>query len=412
MSAQAHQSTEPRRRKLRHRLRNLMGRMGVRAKRLEERIDAALEVLSRYGIVPTIAVAVPPFADQKHLLRFLQGRGAEIALLTTGPEQLQSAAALEALKERGVTCRGLRARELRPDQEAAALATEHHLDYASTSAYVWPVMEDGMLSTIGPMQHSSPFTSPVLPRLRGDLVEVPVSLPDDGLSETQLASGSEILERRFASILERVRDRGELFVVRLTQRNLQHSVPALERLLAMARHGTPPVWIAPLGEVARWWQRKAHARARLEKTEHGYQVRLESPPEARLLGNRQAMTGRATGAIYPDDWIEVDGGMIEIACQKVPIIALGARTGSQFRAFLEGEGFLFEDETAPGTHAIHFNDPDPFGAALEFKALAHIQCIAAPLVRLARWPHGFGAALSVTIELDSVHIADFFRGLA
>jgi hypothetical protein len=388
---------------------DLLGRLGVAAKSLEARLLPVLEAAQRHGARPTVAIAVPPFAHQRHLLRLLARRGVELALLHRQDASLDALGpVLRKLERRGLPCRGLRSAVLGDDQAATQAAGLLDLAYASSHAYLWPVMEPGLQSTLGPRHHASPFTSPVLPRPRGSLVELPVSLPDDDLEALPADERAGVLERRFASILERVRDRGECYVVRLTQRNLEHDVAALDHLLASARQGDPPVWIASLGEMTQWWQRKMQARIGVERTANGFRITRESPGEARFLVNpAAAKAGVKTVASFPDGWLLAEGDTLEIACPRSPLLAITKSSSPALRSFLAGEGLVFVENDRAEEHGLQLDWTDPMAAELEFKVLARVQCAPAPIVRLARWPNGCASALAITIELDTLKGNDF-----
>jgi hypothetical protein len=388
---------------------DLLGRLGVAAKPLEARLLSVLEVAQRHGARPTVAIAVPPFAQQHHLLRLLARRGVELALLHRQETSLEALRpALRKLERRGVPCRGLRSAGLGADQASAQAAGQLDLAYSSSLAYLWPVMEPGLQSTLGPRHPASPFTSPVLPRPRESLVELPVSLPDDDLEALPATERAGVLERRFASILERVRDRGECYVVRLTQRNLEHDVAALDHLLATARQGEPPVWITSLSEMTQWWQRKMQVRIGVERTANGFRITRESPGEARFLVNPAgAKAGVKTVASFPDGWLLAEGDTLEIATPRSPILAVTKGSSPALRSFLAGEGLLFVENDRAEENGLQLDWPDPMAAELEFKVLARVQCAPAPIVRLARWPNGCASALAITIELDSLKVGDF-----
>jgi hypothetical protein len=376
----------------------------------EARLLPVLEIAKRHGIKPTVAIAVPPFDRQRHLLRLLATQGIELALLHRPDATAESLKpVLTELERAGFPCRGMRSASLGSEHDASTQAADAlEMGYASSHAYLWPVMEPGLQSTLGPRHHASPFTSPVLPRARGSVVELPVSLPDDAV---EMLSGDErtgVLERRFLSILERVHDRGECYVVRLTQRNLEHDAAALDRLLALARQGDPPVWIASLGEMTQWWQRKSQASIHVEQTANGFRVTRESPADARFLVNSAAAkAGVKTVASFPDGWLLAEGDSIEVACQRSPLLGITSRSSPALRSFLAGEGLLFAESDRADEHALQLDWPDSMAVELEFKLLAHVQCASAPVVRLARWPNGCAAALAISIELDSITLRDF-----
>src|SRR5262245_6275058 len=128
---------------------DLLGRLGVAAKPLEARLLAVLEATQRHGVRPTVVIAVPPFGHQRHLLRLLARSDVELALLYRHDASLEALPpVLRKLERKGIPCRGLRSAVLGADQDAAQAAGQLRLAYASSQAYLWPVMEPGLQSTL------------------------------------------------------------------------------------------------------------------------------------------------------------------------------------------------------------------------------------------------------------------------
>jgi hypothetical protein len=102
-------------------------------------------------------------------------------------------------------------------------------------------------------------TTPALPFWVGDLLELPVSFPDDEMLVERLRlRDAEAIAQHWIAAFNQCHARGELFVLQLHPERFPLCAAALERLLDHVTSLGPAVWRASLGDVAVWW-RQQHA---------------------------------------------------------------------------------------------------------------------------------------------------------
>jgi hypothetical protein len=95
---------------------------------------------------------------------------------------------------------------------------------------------------------------PSLPMLNDNLVEIPVSLPDDEILIERLDGDEILIESVWKHILYQSYQRGELFTLQLHPERIWICQNALSTIIREARLLFPTVWCARMDEVAAWWK--------------------------------------------------------------------------------------------------------------------------------------------------------------
>jgi hypothetical protein len=109
-------------------------------------------------------------------------------------------------------------------------------------------------------------TTPALPFWVGDLLELPVSFPDDEMLVERLRlRDAATIAQYWIAAFEQCHARGEMFVLQLHPERFPLCAAALERLLAHVAELGTAVWRAGLGDVATWWCQQ-HAEANVPGT--------------------------------------------------------------------------------------------------------------------------------------------------
>jgi hypothetical protein len=163
---------------------------------------------------------------------------------------------------------GFRAPYLRWNDDLLAALAAAGLIYDSSQPILWPVVDTAALS---PEQRqaldtllafdrpASAETTSALPFWVGDLLELPVSFPDDEMLVERLRlRDAGAIAQHWIAAFDQCHARGEMFVLQLHPERFPLCAAALERLLDHVTQLGPAVWRASLGDVAAWW-RQQHA---------------------------------------------------------------------------------------------------------------------------------------------------------
>ena len=116
------------------------------------------------------------------------------------------------------------------------------------------------------------------------------------------------------------------------------------------------------------------------------------------------------------DDMRIEDRQFTIRAPQAPCIALSPRTPQLVEDFLREQGYpfvrcLLEDAER---YALYLDLPRGLGNTREEQAqqrselVEQVERLNAPLVRFACWPNGYQAALTISGDIDSVTIQDFF----
>ena len=188
-------------------------------------------------------------------------------------------------------------------------------------------------------------------------------------------------------------------------------------MLASARQGPLPVWIVRLQEVADWWQERLTFGWRFTSLgSRCWRVQAICTPQATLLGRLVQIEDQSLQPFYGlDQLIRAHDFILRARC--MPCLALSPRTPAEVACFLHEQGYPVHtdvEENAHEDYACYLDLPDGLGqkreeqVELRSKLLQKIEQLEKPLLRFGYWPSGYGAALSISGDIDSVTIQDFF----
>lgn len=214
----------------------------------------------------------------------------------------------------------------------------------------------------------------------------------------------------------RVYAAGGVYVLNLHPERGALARPALDRLLATAGDQPLPVWIARLGDIAAWWRERASARLSVTSVDAGrWRVTVAGAPRATLVA-RNTTVADAQVTAWPDGDLRIVGQQATVESAVFPGVGLSPHTPADVEATLREQGYPVARASADqaGDFAVYVDRPEGLGATrrerqeLASALVATIERGVTPLVRIGPWPDGKRAGLSITGDVDSVTIQDFF----
>jgi hypothetical protein len=114
--------------------------------------------------------------------------------------------------------------------------------------------------------------------------------------------------------------------------------------------------------------------------------------------------------------VSVEDRRFTIRTPQAPCIALSPQTPQLVDDFLREQGYPFvrsQPEEAE-RYALYLDLPEGLGDTREeqvqqrSKIVQQVESLNAPFVRFACWPNGYQAALTISGDIDSITIQDFF----
>jgi hypothetical protein len=405
----------------------LLKRYGLTASRAKRRTLDCVDTLARHDCRPTFPTPGQVVHRNGAFCRELQRRGAELAIhgyhhldfraLSDDEAHSQFARAASAYEQNGIRPDGFRCPYLSYVERVNRLLPPA-LEYSSNKAIEWDVVRPEDSRRAGPgaravFEGLSRFYQPVpsrthvsVPSMTGQLVEIPVCLPDD----LQLLDGlkldhSAMLEA-WTDLLHQTHRRGELFDVLFHPESFDRSGPVLEAVLRKARTLRPSVWITQLRDINQWWREKS--RFGISTFYESGFVRLEFRcSERATILTRHIETGERTSA-WDGSYRVLESRTLRLnASEKRPFVGVAADPDDAVVAFLAEQGYIVETGSAATACATYLGPIERARAQEPAQLIEWIERSATPLVRFWRWPSNARSALCVTGDLDALSLTDY-----
>ena len=244
-----------------------------------------------------------------------------------------------------------------------------------------------------------------LPILLDELVEIPVSLPDDEILIDRLGSPSELVTQTWLSMLAQSYQRGELFTLQLHPERTALCADSLLTVLAEARQQSPAVWCARLDEIATWWRARSTASLEISSESDGeYHCHVDGPEGITVLA--RGVDVRAPSTAWMNGYQIVKAENFHCRSPFRPVIGVSPMSSLQLIHFLRQQGYVVEPSPAKELYSYYLDSPD-FTDAEEREVVKAIGSSGCPLVRLANWPDGCASALCVSGDIDAFTLWDY-----
>jgi hypothetical protein len=300
---------------------------------------------------------------------------------------------------------------------------EAGFSYASNQPILWDVLgsaglglssHPGYQRAIALYEPWNASERPSVPRLRGNVVEIPVSLPDDEMLLDRLPGGArDLLRLAWRRILSRTYELGELFALQLHPERIAPGMAALSAVLGDARVHGSQLWIARLDQVAEWWRARSAASVRVQEAGEGtWRLSIVGPPGTTVLV-RGAETLEPTQP-WADGYhrlaVPAPANGQPMVCtvqsERRPVVGVSAATDRGMTNFLRQQGYLVQEAQHTQTCSVYL-DGSRVCASSERALVSQIESGLEPLVRLGRWPHGARSALCITGDIDALTLWDY-----
>jgi len=384
-------------------------------------------MLAEYGCSPTFPT--PGRVVQRHhdFVKRVQDSGAEIAvhgfdhvdLGVYKPEEAsqQLIKASQVFAEYGIGIYGFRCPYLRYPSGLWEMLPKDLFVYSSNRAIWWDVVSTGVISRAAKSfgilgnfyQPASAAEMVCTPWIRSQVVEIPVSLPDDLQIYDGLRMGAEGLAQVWTEILHRTYRRGELFVLQFHPELAWRCQQPFRAVLEEAGQLKPSVWVARLRDIGQWWREKAGFQATVEDSPTGLHFSFTCSKRATIL---------ARGIPDLDQQPEWDGSYhrllgitLDVPAQPRPLVGIAVDVPAHVASFLIDQGYILD--TGPTAHECSiYLDADTLSRLPNQVQLVNmIEHSQAPLVRYWRWPDGARSAISITGDLDALSLVDYLTRL-
>jgi hypothetical protein len=220
--------------------------------------------------------------------------------------------------------------------------------------------------------------------------------------------------------MQRVYELGGLYTLNLHPERATLCKPALQALLAASREQMLPVWVARLKDVAAWWRERSQFRWRITplSADH-WLVEAECTERATVVA-RNAVVEDSTTSPWFKHGLLVTAHTFTVRSTHCPCIGVSPNSPQEIDDFLREQGYPFvrcSPEDAQ-QYVYYLDMPEGLGVTREeqlqrkSRFVQHIEALEVPFVSFGCWPEGRRAALSITGDIDSVTVQDFFLRIA
>ena len=404
-----------------------MNRYGLNNGRFSASLFSFVRLMREYSIVPTLPVTAIVLDRYPNLFKRIQDMGVEFAVhgyKHVDYTQLESKQIVEHLQhaveifdKHGILWSGFRFPFLRCDEEridmlgregfqwdSSRVISWNHLKSEEFTPMAWQAFEN-ILNTYRPMNADDCQT---LPSVNGNLIEIPVSVPDDDMLIERLGiKNSHRLTTIWNRMLDEIRKKGELFVLQVHPERFFEFRTAVERLIHQAAEDGD-VWFTSLGELTDWWRERKDFRFDIDKVSRNrFRIRAECSDRATVLWNNgHEISG--SNFLYSNAFA-INDRVWEMNSPAKPVIGIGSNTPADVVGFIENEGYACEVTEKPEECNCFFDCSEYRGRETEKDLIRRIENSKYPLVRFWRWPYKARYALSVTGDIDGVDLRDFWE---
>ena len=172
-----------------------------------------------------------------------------------------------------------------------------------------------------------------------------------------------------------------------------------------------------MGDVAQWWEERNQFRLNIVPlTPHRWQVEAICTSRSTILARNVVVEDQPTAQWHGADFQVLSQHFI-VNSPQCPCLGISLQTSQDVKNFLSEQGYHFVccSEQDAHNYAYYLDIPEGLGATrneqMQRKSglLKELEELETPLIYYACWPKRYRAALSITGDIDSITIQDFFR---
>ncbi len=418
------------------RLWTVFTRFGISEARIRRALHAVIDALHEYDGAPTFFIPAIVLSRHIALIKEIANLGAEIGIhgyvhndyrfLSEAEQYKQTERAISVFRKARTPYEGFRNPYLGWTEESLRVFTALGFNYDSNEAILHdvigldhfpPLLRNGYEKSLVLFQALPCNTYTLRPHFEGPLLRIPTSIPDDEMLFDRLRiTDLEQVGRIWSRIMERIYDFGGIYVLNLHPERAVSCKLALDILLSDAHNRPLPVWLARLKDISQWWNE--HSQFRLHITsEAPYRWRFKATCTSRatLLARYLILEGQHTSSWFgADSQVLSHSGIVSAA--QCPCIGLSPQTAQQVVDFLDEHGYPSVRCSEENAHmyALYLDMSEGFGTTHQEQLqrrsalVQQIEQLESPFLHFGCWPKGSRAALTISGDIDSVTVQDFF----
>lgn len=324
--------------------------------------------------------------------------------------------AIDIFKHRNVPFSGFRCPYLKWDDELLNILADSKFCWDSSQTVIWDCIKkedfnnekwknyEKILAQYKPYH---PQDCCVRPKLKNNLVEIPVSLPDDDILIDRLGITDEtIISDIWNNILDMTYERGELFTLQLHPERIHFCKDALETILRRAKMFNPLVWIVSLNEIASWWKERIDFSFDvIELRKQQYRIKANCTERAAILIKNPDRFNKRED--FFNGYVITGEKNFIIKSSTRPVVGIPENASTELIGFLKEEGFPVEISADKDKYGAYLEKFSNFNEQDGKEVLKIIDNSTSPLIQFWRWPQKARSALVVSGDIDALSSVDF-----
>jgi len=398
----------------------LLGRYGITPGHYVRILRQFVEMANQYHTKPTFPVPASVVNHHKKLFRDLRSMDMELAV--HGLEHIDYSAipvdefhdhimkAVAIFHEADIPVKGYRFPYLRRNAAYLKVLTDSGLEWDSSEVVSWNSLNPKHYSETGWESYQrilatydakDAASTSVLPVCKENLLELPVSVPDDDILVDRLGlEDGQQMRTVWQNMVTLTRKRGELLVMQIHPERYVKVSESLRETLDLVK-ACGDGWIASMSEITEWWKAKLQFRIEIIKKEQGYRMVNHGPRSATLNVMNAPWNNQKNSVMKVKSW--------EMYAKHKPVIGIPSDTSKALAGFLQNEGYIWERGASPDQVSCYIDYSGMLDEKGKIRLLRAIKDCGEPILKFNRWPYGAAFAVSITGDIDSVDLWDFWR---
>ena len=405
----------------------LIRRFDLSGNKMKKAVSQIQHLGKRYRYKPALIIPSVVLRRHRKFFSLLSNDGLEFCAhgyvhkdfkaMSLGQQVSQIRMAKKVFEDLGIPVYGFRSPYLSRNCFTTEAIQKNNFLWESNETLIWKdyldsqrvkqhgLMIDATHLLYGPLKAQENI---VIPRLLGGVVCIPVTLPDDEMLIDRYRVGdSNVVEKIWTDILEKTRERGEIFVLQLHPERFAICKDAMEGLLNKALRPEQGIWVTGMKQIAEWWKEKNQFEFSFQsKFQKGYLVRCKCTDRAVILCRNDSSKASQTSFYRDYHTIEEREFFIESGDLK-PCIGVCPQCSEKLSDFLKSEGFAWEVSQDSSRYSLFLKGYTTFDRKDEKALLNRIEESTKPIVRYWRWPQGKRSVFVTSHDLDCLTLTDF-----
>ena len=417
------------------RLTTVFTRFGFTDMQTRLALHTIVDALHEYRANPTFFIPAVVLGRHPALLAEIAGSGAEIGVhgyvhndyrtLSDSEQYTQTRKAIRVFKKANIAFQGFRNPYLGWTEESLEVFAQLDFVYDSNDAVFHdvvdlqqfsPLLQSGFEKSLSLFQAVPCSAYALRPYFSGKILRIPTSIPDDEMLFDRLRITSTQVGAVWSEVMRRVYALGGLYTLNLHPERAQLCKPSLQALLASSGEQALPIWVTSLKDVATWWKERSLFRWHIApQANDRWLIEADCTNRATIVARSLVVEEARTTPWFKDD-MQVKAHSFTVQSSQCPCIGVSSRTPLDVDDFLSEQGYPFKrcEPQDAAQYAYYLDVPEGLGGTREEQLqrkgelVQHIEALDAPFLYFGCWPGGNRAALSITGDIDSVTVQDFF----